>query len=124
MQQIGHMKVECPEAKKDKYKNHKKEFHKKKNKAMVATWSDEDQSSDSNKESSSSEGNEICFMVGSSEEQVYTNLSQWCRHSPPQLVVSTQSTCVSTLDDCPRKQSEQLKPVVSTQSGCVSTHFV
>ncbi|MQM06917.1 hypothetical protein Taro_039747 [Colocasia esculenta] len=65
-----HMKAECPEAKKDKYKNHKKEFHKKKNKAMVATWSDEDQSSDSNEESSSSEGNEICFMAGSSKEQV------------------------------------------------------
>ncbi|MQL91728.1 hypothetical protein Taro_024354 [Colocasia esculenta] len=31
-------------------------------------------------------------------------------------VVSTQSTCVSTLVHCPRslKQSEQLKPVVST----------
>ncbi|MQL72166.1 hypothetical protein Taro_004513, partial [Colocasia esculenta] len=42
------------------------------------------------------------------------------KHQP---VVSTQSTCVSTLDDCPRKQSEQLKPVVSTQSACVSTHF-
>ncbi|MQL70622.1 hypothetical protein Taro_002914 [Colocasia esculenta] len=66
----GHMKAECPEAKKDKYKNHKKEFHKKKNKAMVATWLDEDQSTDSNEESSSSEGNEICFMAGSSEEQV------------------------------------------------------
>ncbi|MQL89281.1 hypothetical protein Taro_021854 [Colocasia esculenta] len=75
--------AECPEAKKDKYLNHKKEFHKNKNKVMVATWSDDDQSSDSNKESSSSEGNEICFMAGSSEEQVYTNLSQWCRHSPP-----------------------------------------
>ncbi|MQL74149.1 hypothetical protein Taro_006503 [Colocasia esculenta] len=32
-------------------------------------------------------------------------------------VVSTQSTCVSTLGDCPRKQSKQLKPVVSTQSA-------
>ncbi|MQL87833.1 hypothetical protein Taro_020385, partial [Colocasia esculenta] len=54
-----------------------------------------------------------------SSSTVYTNLSQWCRHSPPvvstlddcprsigsQPVVSTQSTCVSTLDDCPRKQS-------------------
>ncbi|MQM02552.1 hypothetical protein Taro_035321 [Colocasia esculenta] len=64
-----HMNAECLEAKKDKYKNHKVEFHKKKNKAMVATWSDEDQSSDNNEESSSSEGNEICFMAGSSEEQ-------------------------------------------------------
>ncbi|MQM14936.1 hypothetical protein Taro_047872 [Colocasia esculenta] len=65
----GHMKAECLEAKKDKYKNYKKEFHKKKNKAMVATWSDEDQSSDNNEESSSLEGNEIYFMAGSSEEQ-------------------------------------------------------
>ncbi|MQL83559.1 hypothetical protein Taro_016050, partial [Colocasia esculenta] len=64
----GHMKVECPEAKKDKYKNYKKEFHKKKNKAMVATWSDEDQSSDNNEKSSNSEENEVCFMAGSSEE--------------------------------------------------------
>ncbi|MQM15236.1 hypothetical protein Taro_048178 [Colocasia esculenta] len=87
------MKAECPEAKKDKYKNHKKEFHKKKNKAMVATWSD-DESSDCNQESSTSDENEVCFMAGSSEEQVYTNLSQWCRHSLP--VVSTQSACVST----------------------------
>ncbi|MQL81906.1 hypothetical protein Taro_014374 [Colocasia esculenta] len=65
----GHMKADCPEGKKEKHKTHKKEFHKKKNKAMVATWSD-DESSDCNEESSSSEGNEICFMVGSSEEQV------------------------------------------------------
>ncbi|MQL96693.1 hypothetical protein Taro_029375 [Colocasia esculenta] len=65
----GHIKAECPEAKKDKHKNHKKEFHKKKNKAMVATWSDEDQSLDSNEESSCLEGNVICFMAGSSEEQ-------------------------------------------------------
>ncbi|MQM18179.1 hypothetical protein Taro_051166, partial [Colocasia esculenta] len=64
----GHMKAECPEVKKDKYKNHKKEFHIKKNKAMIATWSDEDQSSYSNEESSSSEGNEVCFIAGSSEE--------------------------------------------------------
>ncbi|MQL74701.1 hypothetical protein Taro_007074, partial [Colocasia esculenta] len=64
----GHMKADCPEGKKEKHINHKKEFHKKKNKAMVATWSD-DESSDCNEESSSSEGNEICFMAGSSEEQ-------------------------------------------------------
>ncbi|MQM23556.1 hypothetical protein Taro_056622, partial [Colocasia esculenta] len=64
----GHMKADCPEGKKEKHKTHKKEFHTKKNKAMVATWSD-DESSDCNEESSSSEGNEICFMAGSSEEQ-------------------------------------------------------
>ncbi|MQL67929.1 hypothetical protein Taro_000205 [Colocasia esculenta] len=63
-----HMKVDCSEGKKEKHKTHKKEFHKKKNKAMVATWSD-DESSDCNEESSSSEGNEISFMAGSSEEQ-------------------------------------------------------
>ncbi|MQL77853.1 hypothetical protein Taro_010259 [Colocasia esculenta] len=39
------------------------------NKAMVATWSD-DESSDCNEESSTSDENEICFMDGSSEEQV------------------------------------------------------
>ncbi|MQM14469.1 hypothetical protein Taro_047400 [Colocasia esculenta] len=64
----GHMKVECPENKTDKLNRHKKEFHIKKNKAMVATWSDEDQSLDSNEESSSLEENEVCFMAGSSEE--------------------------------------------------------
>ncbi|MQM10723.1 hypothetical protein Taro_043621 [Colocasia esculenta] len=64
----GHMKADCLEGKKEKHINHK-EFHKKKNKAMVATWSD-DESSDCNEESSNSEGNEICFMAGSSEEQV------------------------------------------------------
>ncbi|MQL89552.1 hypothetical protein Taro_022134 [Colocasia esculenta] len=67
------MKADCPEGKKEKHINHKKEFHKKKNKAMVATWSDEE-SSDYNEESSSSEGNEICFMAGSSEEQCVDTL--------------------------------------------------
>ncbi|MQM07380.1 hypothetical protein Taro_040220 [Colocasia esculenta] len=71
------MKADCPENKKDKYKTHMKEFHKNKNKAMVATWSD-DESSDCNEESSTSDENEV-----------YTK-------------VSTQSTCVSTLADCPR----------------------
>ncbi|MQM21160.1 hypothetical protein Taro_054195 [Colocasia esculenta] len=100
----GHMKAECPEAKKDKYKNHKKEFHKKKNKAMVATWSDEDQSSDSNEEFSSSEGNEICFMVGSSEEHVDMSFELFTIEDWQEAyglhnfvtVVSTQSTFVST----------------------------
>ncbi|MQL89627.1 hypothetical protein Taro_022202 [Colocasia esculenta] len=54
----GHMKVDCPDAKKDKYKTHKKEFHKKKNKAMVATWSD-DESPDCNEESLTSDENEV-----------------------------------------------------------------
>ncbi|MQM17927.1 hypothetical protein Taro_050909 [Colocasia esculenta] len=49
----GHMKADCPEGKKEKHINHKKEFHKKKNKAMVVVWSD-DESSDCNEESSSS----------------------------------------------------------------------
>ncbi|MQL94948.1 hypothetical protein Taro_027613, partial [Colocasia esculenta] len=52
----------------EKHINHKKEFHKKKNKAMVATWSD-DESSNCNEESSTLDENEVCFMVGSSEEQ-------------------------------------------------------
>ncbi|MQL83556.1 hypothetical protein Taro_016049, partial [Colocasia esculenta] len=65
----GHMKANCLEGKKEKHINHKKEFHKKKNKSMVATWSD-DESSDCNKESSTSDENEVCFMAGSSEEQV------------------------------------------------------
>ncbi|MQL88776.1 hypothetical protein Taro_021344 [Colocasia esculenta] len=39
--------------------------------------------------------------------QVYTNLSQWCRHSPPVCrhylpVMSTQCPVVSTLNHCPR----------------------
>ncbi|MQL97005.1 hypothetical protein Taro_029688, partial [Colocasia esculenta] len=65
----GHMKADCPEGKKEKHINHKKEFHKKKKKAMVATWSD-DESSDYNEESSTLDENEVCFMVGSSEEHV------------------------------------------------------
>ncbi|MQL88574.1 hypothetical protein Taro_021142 [Colocasia esculenta] len=35
-----------------------------------------------------------------------SSLSQKPVLNGSQLVVSTQSTCVSTLDDCPRKQSE------------------
>ncbi|MQL84207.1 hypothetical protein Taro_016719, partial [Colocasia esculenta] len=88
----GHMKADCPEGKKKKHINHKKKFHKKKNKAMVATWSDDDQSSDSNEESSSLEKNEICFMVGSSEEQGYTGFI---------MVVSTHPLMVSTLGHSP-----------------------
>ncbi|MQM02313.1 hypothetical protein Taro_035082 [Colocasia esculenta] len=65
----GHMKADCPEGKKEKHINHKKEFHKKKNKAMEATWSD-DESSDYNEESSTSDENEVCFMAGNSEEHV------------------------------------------------------
>ncbi|MQL90683.1 hypothetical protein Taro_023280 [Colocasia esculenta] len=60
------MKADCPEGNKEKHINHKKEFHKKINKAMVATWSD-DESSDCNE---TSDENEVCFMAGSSEEQV------------------------------------------------------
>ncbi|MQM22926.1 hypothetical protein Taro_055985 [Colocasia esculenta] len=46
-----------------------------------------------------------------------SSLSQKPVLNGSQPVVSTQSICVSTLDDHPRKQSEQLKPVVSTQSA-------
>ncbi|MQL78566.1 hypothetical protein Taro_011008, partial [Colocasia esculenta] len=42
---IGHMKGECPEIKTDKYKKNNKL---KKPKAMIATWSDEDQNFGSN----------------------------------------------------------------------------
>ncbi|MQM18025.1 hypothetical protein Taro_051008 [Colocasia esculenta] len=115
-----HMKDECPEAKKDRYKNHKKELHKKKNKAMVTTWSDEDQSSDSNKESSSSEGNKICFMAGSSEEHVDMSFELFTIEDWQEAyglhnlvtVVSTQSTCVST----------QSASSVDRVCLCVDTH--
>ncbi|MQL87287.1 hypothetical protein Taro_019822 [Colocasia esculenta] len=61
----GHMKGECPENKKEKYKK----IHKfKKPKAMVATWSDEDSSENEEEEkSSSSKSEEIYFMVNSSD---------------------------------------------------------
>ncbi|MQL76138.1 hypothetical protein Taro_008523 [Colocasia esculenta] len=60
----GHMKGECPENKKEKYKK----IHKfKKPKAMVATWSDEDSSEKEEEKASSSESEEICFMANSSD---------------------------------------------------------
>ncbi|MQM19079.1 hypothetical protein Taro_052079, partial [Colocasia esculenta] len=60
----GHMKGECPENKKEKYKK----IHKfKRPKAMVATWSDEDSSEKEEEKSSSSESEEICFMENSSD---------------------------------------------------------
>ncbi|MQL72378.1 hypothetical protein Taro_004717 [Colocasia esculenta] len=58
------MKGECPEIKKDKYKKNNKL---KKPKAMIATWSDEDQSEDEEENSSSSENEELCFMAKSSD---------------------------------------------------------
>ncbi|MQL68041.1 hypothetical protein Taro_000298, partial [Colocasia esculenta] len=61
---LGHMKGECPENKKEKYKK----SHKfKKPKAMVATLSDEDSSEKEEENSSSSESEEICFMANSSD---------------------------------------------------------
>ncbi|MQL78499.1 hypothetical protein Taro_010923 [Colocasia esculenta] len=66
----GHMKGECPESKKEKHKK----IHKfKKQKAMVATWSDEDSSEKEEEEkSSSSDSEEICFMTNSSDGKVDT----------------------------------------------------
>ncbi|MQL67888.1 hypothetical protein Taro_000188, partial [Colocasia esculenta] len=58
------MKGECPEIKKDKYKKNNKL---KKPKAMIATWSDEDQSEDEEENSSSSANEELCFMANSSD---------------------------------------------------------
>ncbi|MQL85784.1 hypothetical protein Taro_018306, partial [Colocasia esculenta] len=66
---LGHMKGECPENKKEKYKK----IHKfKKPKAMVPTWSDEDSSEKDEEKSSSSESEEICFMANSSDGKVST----------------------------------------------------
>ncbi|MQM16636.1 hypothetical protein Taro_049592, partial [Colocasia esculenta] len=60
----GHMKGECPEVKKDKYKKNKKM---KKPKAMLATWSDEDQSEDEGENSLSSKNEELSFMANNSD---------------------------------------------------------
>ncbi|MQM13437.1 hypothetical protein Taro_046364 [Colocasia esculenta] len=51
---------------------------------MVATWLD-DESSDCNEELSSSEGNEICFMAGSSEEQGLVQAMQTQAHTQAAL---------------------------------------
>ncbi|MQM13532.1 hypothetical protein Taro_046456 [Colocasia esculenta] len=93
-----HMKVDCPEGKKEKHINHKKEFHKKKNKAIVATWSD-DESSDCNEESSTSDENEICFMVGSNEEQGVDTVpgSVDTRPSFQKTLFAQLGRCVDTL---------------------------
>ncbi|MQL71263.1 hypothetical protein Taro_003592, partial [Colocasia esculenta] len=70
----GHMKGECPENKKDKYKKINKL---KKPKAMVATWSDDDPSEDEEEKSSSTESEEICLMANSTDGKVDTrDLSQ------------------------------------------------
>ncbi|MQL99521.1 hypothetical protein Taro_032245 [Colocasia esculenta] len=122
---FGHMKADCPEGKKEKHINHKKEFHKKKNKAMVARWSD-DESSDCNEESSSSEGNEICFMAGNSEEQVYTTLVIDSVDTPIDGVdtrVKYVDTVPGSFDTRPSLQKTQLpdRDSVSTQPVAMST---
>ncbi|MQM07054.1 hypothetical protein Taro_039890 [Colocasia esculenta] len=58
------MKGESPEIKENKYKKNNKL---KKSKAMIATWSDEDQSEDEEENSSSSANEELCFMANSSD---------------------------------------------------------
>ncbi|MQM17431.1 hypothetical protein Taro_050403 [Colocasia esculenta] len=76
---------------------------------MVATWSN-DESSDCNEESSTSDENEVCFMAGSSEEHVDMSFDLFTIEDWQEAyglhkfvtVVSTQSTCVSTLADYPR----------------------
>ncbi|MQM06779.1 hypothetical protein Taro_039608 [Colocasia esculenta] len=106
----GHMRANCPKGKKEKHINHKKEFHKKKNKAMVATWSD-DESSNCNEESSTSDENEVCFIAGSSEEQVYTALVIDSVDTPIDGV-DTRVKCVDTVpgsvDTRPSLQKTQL----------------
>ncbi|MQM00996.1 hypothetical protein Taro_033745 [Colocasia esculenta] len=123
------MKADYPEGKKEKHKTHKKEFHKKKNKAMVATWSD-DESSDCNKESSSSEGNEICFMAVSSEEHVDISIElftiddwqeaygvyKFCHGS-----VDTLTTGVDTGFQTLRQNDEEKVKCVDTASSGVDT---
>ncbi|MQL73426.1 hypothetical protein Taro_005774 [Colocasia esculenta] len=57
------------------------------------------------------------------QQKVYTNLSQWCRHSPLSASgVDRVHLCVNTRS-LSQKPSLKTMPVVSTQSACVSIHF-
>ncbi|MQM03972.1 hypothetical protein Taro_036764 [Colocasia esculenta] len=66
---LGHMKGECSELKKEMHKKYKKNIKMKRPKTMLATWSDEDQSEDEGENSSSSKGEELCFMANNNDSK-------------------------------------------------------
>ncbi|MQL97634.1 hypothetical protein Taro_030330, partial [Colocasia esculenta] len=113
---LGHMKGECPENKKEK----PKKFHKfKKPKAMVATWSDEDSSEKEEDEKfSSSDSEEICFMVNSSDGKARSTLP-----SSSVDTLSLRSTLTSSSVDTDPLPGSTRWPSSTFESGKHSTFF-